>query len=132
MNEIPGNIRFDRGIELIVDSDFIAPARLPEDTGFMAGDTRIREELPKILLPPTVEQSVLDSVRPEVKDRNLLTPPGFRAAHDGSQRELKERQSKFPAGSKEHEKLGKLSEFLNEKQDLTNLLNQLRALLQRA
>lgn len=132
MPEIPRDIRFDRGIDLIVDHDVSTPVSLPEKTGFMPGDTQIREELPEILLPPTVEQSVLDSVRPEVKDRNLLTPVGFRDAHDVTQVDLKERQLKFPRGTKEHEKLDKLLDFLDEKQDLNELLNRLRTLLQRA
>lgn len=129
MPEIPRDIRFDHGIEYIIDVDHVAPNTLPDTTGYIPGDTAIPDRLQEILSPPTVEENILDSFRPTCHNRDLFTPTGFQMAHDRCQFELQTKLDKL-RGTAEGDKVQKLMKFLDEKQDLTELLTTLRKLLQ--
>lgn len=131
MPEIPRDIRFDHGIELIINSNHAIPASLPDSRKFVPGDARVQDRLSEILSPLTIEQSTLESFRPEIRDTTLLTLAGFRGAHAQCQVDVEEKLQTLP-DSDDRNKVARLQQFLVEKQHLTDLLSQLRQLLQQA
>jgi hypothetical protein len=91
----------------------------------------VRAQLAELLSPPTVEESVLESFRPPLKHRQLLTPAGLFQAAKTCREELQAAVEKEPRAA-EAEKIQNLLTLLKQKQDLAELLIQLRQLLQQA
>ena len=131
MPEIPRDINFNFGIETIVDANSGAPVGLPESGGYVPGDEPIREHLAEVLKPATIEQSIVDGLKPATTTRDLLNPTKFRTAHNDAAGRISA-ALKEDIDAESAEKLMKLASLMNEKGDLTDLLTQLRQLLQQA
>ena len=129
MPEIRRDINVDVGIELIVDAENAQPLALPETRGFTPADTQVTARLAEILSPPTVEQTILESLQPVCHNSNLMTPTGFQAAHERCRFELQTKLDKLQ-GTADGNKIERLIKLLDEKQDLSELLVTLRKLLQ--
>jgi hypothetical protein len=104
---------------------------LPDVSGYVPADAHVRAQLAELLSPPTVEESVLESFRPPLKHRQLLTPAGLFQAAKTCREELQAAVEKEPRAA-EAEKIQNLLTLLKQKQDLAELLIQLRQLLQQA
>ena len=131
MPEIRPNISFDAGIEQIVS--FSEPqASNQQDTGqIVPAESHYKQQLNEVLFPPSVEQSLVESFRPEVANRQLLTSTGYHGAHETCMDELCQAIEKYgdrPEGAK----LQKMADLLDAGADLYNLLNTYRHLLHQA
>lgn len=131
MPEIPRHVHLDFGIETIVDANFAAPAALPDSRGYVPGQAIVREHLAEFLTPATIEQSVVDALRPVTSRPDLFSPVGFQSAHHAASLQIAA-ALKDLTGSDGEPALKRLAKFLDDKQDLTELLFKLRQLLQQA
>ena len=131
MPEIPRDINFNFGIETIVDANPGAPVGLPESGGYVPGDEPIREHLAEVLKPATIEQTIVDGLKPTTTTRDLLNPTKFRTAHNDAVGRISAALNE-DIDAESAEKLMKLASLMNEKGGLTDLLTQLRQLLHQA
>lgn len=131
MPEIPRDINLNFGIEWIVDSQDVDATTLPETRGYVPGDASVQDRLAEVLTPPTIEQTVLESFRPPLTIRDLLTPHGFQKAHRQCQQEVASHADDL-RGTLDGDKVERLRGLLAEKADLTDLLTRFRQLLQQA
>ena len=131
MPEINRLISFDAGIEQIVADADPNPAQLPETGQYVPGEGIYRQQLNEVLFPPSVEQSLVDSLRPELGHRSLLTPTGYHTAHAECKNDL-QNAIESHQGRPDAEKLQKVADLLAGGEELTNLLNTYRHLLHQA
>ena len=131
MPEINRSISFDAGIEQVLNYVEAHPAQLPEADFYDRGEGIYRQQLDEVLFPPSVEQSLVESFRPSVSHRRLLTPTGYHAAHAECKQELSAALEKLgdrPDGAK----LKAMADLLADGEQLTNLLYTYRHLLHKA
>ena len=131
MPEINRSISFDAGIEQIVDHSDPNPAQLPETGQYVPGEGFYQQQLNEVLFPPSVEQSLVESFRPALSQRQLLTPNGYHAAHSECQQELQQQIEKL-GERPDAGKLQAVADLLTDGEQLTNLLNTYRHLLHQA
>ena len=131
MPEINRSISFDTGIEQIVDFTDPNPAQLPDSGQYVPGEGSYQQQINEVLFPPSVEHSLLESFRPSVQQRQLLTPSGYNAAHTDCRNDLQHAIEKF-GDRPEGEKLRNVADLLANSAELTNLLNTYRHLLHQA
>ncbi len=131
MAEINRNISFDTGIEQISEYAESAPTHLPETSQFVPGGGIYKQQLLDVLFPETIEQSMVESFRPEIMNRILLSPTGFHAAHKQCCEDIQEAYKTY-AGRPEGTALEELAELLDDGAELNALLSTLRHLLQQA
>ena len=131
MAEINRTISFDTGIEQILAYADTSPAKLPDGGQYVPGEGFYQQQLNDVLLPPSVEQSLLESFRPQIKDRSVLTPTGYQAAHNQCQQDVQEAIEKL-GDQPDAQKLKSLVPLLQTGTGLTRLLNTYRHLLHRA
>ena len=131
MARITRNLSLDAGIEQILTRSDPFPSALPDTGRMMPGIDRVGQRLDEVLFPPSVEEELLESFRPEVDQREILTPNGYRAALEESQAELREavaRAKGTPAG----DSLQRAVALLDEERELRDLLSTYRHLLHKA
>lgn len=131
MPEINRNLSFDAGIEQIIAFVDQAPTQLPEGGQFVPGEGVCHQYLDEVLFPPSVEQSLVESFRPRVTERQLLTAPGYHHAHQGCMSDLQDLLKEF-AGRPEEEKLQAMVQLLQDVEGLRHLFNTYRNLLHQA
>ena len=131
MSEIRRTISFDAGIEQILSHAEQSTPTLPESTNVATGAGRYTQQLDGVLFPPSLEQSIVDSFRPEITNLDLLTPVGYESALCECE-ELLHQQLQESTNSKTKEALQQLKELLGEEQELRTLLRTYRHLLHKA
>lgn len=107
------------------------PLGLPETTRAMPGEAPVDHRLAEVLYPPSVEQMLVDSCRPEVRNLEVLTPGGYQAALEDARSLLQDALGRAVDGG-EKEKLQSALAILHEEAGLHNLLSTYRHLLHRA
>ena len=128
MPEISRHLSFDAGIERILSrSDPIAPS-LPESNQVLPGETHYEEHLTDLLLPPSVEQALAESFRPDVEHREILTPVGYETALDETETTMRTSIDRSISRS-DQEKLESAVQLLEEEKNLRELLRTYRHLL---
>lgn len=131
MSEIRPAISFDAGIEQILShKDNVAPT-LPDSPNVASGAGRYEKQLDDVLFPPSLEQSLADSFRPEISNLDLLTPVGYEAALCECE-QLIDEQLADANTDQNRESLGNLKKLLTEEQELRSLLRTYRHLLHQA
>ncbi|MBI1247966.1 hypothetical protein GC197_09020 [bacterium] len=131
MPEINRKLTFDAGIEQITAYIDQTPSQLPEGGQFVPGEAAGKQYLDEVLFPPSVEQTLIESFRPKVTERQLLTAPGYHHAHDQCMEDLGESLKEF-AGRPGEEKLQAMAQVLQDVEGLRNLFNTYRNLLHQA
>lgn len=89
MNEITRSLSFDSGIERVIAHDELRPAGLPASQRALPGEAVVAQRLNEVLYPPSIEQALAEALRPDVQDREVLTPGGYRQALDDSAAQLR-------------------------------------------
>lgn len=128
MPEIRRTLNFDAGIEQILSHTSQATPSLPSSSNVAAGAGRYEKQLDEVLFPPSLEQSIADSFRPEINHMDLLTPVGYESALCECE-ELASEQLEASANPQQAGCLGKLKDLLGEEQELRTLLRTYRHLL---
>lgn len=132
MPEVTSTIRFDAGIEQISLGGDAAPDALPQTvSGFVPGSTHSSTQLTQVLFPPSIEQSLLESFRPELDNRTILDPVNYQSALQSCQQELSQ-LAQDHAGRPEGDKLQRAADELQQENELFRLLAMNRHLLQQA
>ncbi len=84
-----------------------------------------------MLSPPSVEQTLLESLRPLISERDLLSPSGYEAAREAAGPALRAALATLP-DSRDREAVEQALQLLNDDKALRDLLNTYRNLLHRA
>ena len=130
MSEISRKISLDAGIEQILTQQGPAAPKLP-DAELLPGSVGYQQQLSTVLFPPSVEQALVDSFRPEINNRAMLTPVGFSDALKTTMTELDEAANRT-ISSNDKEKLREAMNLLDEDRGLRDLLGTYRQILHRA
>lgn len=127
MPQVTRSLSFDAGIEQILIREG-TPMALPDSGQVIPGMTQVEQRLDGVLFPPSLEQTLLESFRPEIDHDDMLTPVGYQVALDASREELRQaaENAALPA---EKEALRHASEVLDDQKKLGDLLLTYRHLL---
>lgn len=131
MPEVNRHLSFDAGIERVMNPADWQPMGLPETHSPLPGEAPVDQRLNEVLYPPSVEQTLIDSCRPDVQNLDVLTPGGYQSALDDARSLLKEALTRN-GSTEEKEKLEGALALLQEEAELHDLLNTYRHLLHRA
>lgn len=128
MAQIGRLLSFDAGIEQILTRDDLQPLNLPNESRAFPGEGLYEQRLVEVLTPPSIEQELTESFRPEIANREVQTPIGYRAALGESRRELDEAVRGMDEGP-QRETLKRAAERLDHEQERHELINTYRSLL---
>ncbi|HVJ86622.1 MAG TPA: hypothetical protein VM452_13315 [Caulifigura sp.] len=129
--QVNRNLNFDTGIEQILVQNDPRRTALPETGRTLPGDGQITHLLDQVLSPPSVEQSLMESFRPEITERDLLSPAGYESAREQAGPALQGALSSLP-DSNDRQSVEQALQLLADDKSLRDLLNTYRNLLHRA
>ncbi|MBF0103646.1 MAG: hypothetical protein HQK77_22330 [Desulfobacterales bacterium] len=122
-------LSFDVGIEQILYADNLEGVRLPDKTdGLPRSEEHLDRHLDSVLQTPTIEHDLLNSLKPDIKDKTLLNPVSYHAVMESVQQDLMALTSDQNTDSNINEVLS----FFKGERELINLLNTYRGLLLKA
>jgi superfamily I DNA/RNA helicase len=127
-SEVTENFDLDFGITRITKgTEYQKQMKLPITSSFDPSEGKIEEKLKKVLNIGTVDGLVMQLLRPEIKDRSLLTPIHFRAKI----REIREllRAHRDQRTDISHELYARIDALLQEEEEKSELLDQYRHML---
>ncbi|MDR0590578.1 MAG: hypothetical protein LBG09_01855 [Puniceicoccales bacterium] len=126
-NEISENFDLDFGITGITKgNEYQKRMKLPTSGSCDPSEGKIEEKLKKVLSIKTVDSLVMQLLRPEIKDRSILSPVNFRE----KVREI--RTLVNGQGGKQEfseELLARIDALLKEEEEKSELLDQYRHML---
>jgi hypothetical protein len=131
MPEINRNLSFDAGIERVLSTNDWQPMGLPDAARGLTAEAPVDQRLAEVLYPPSVEQGLVDSCRPDVQNPDVLTPGGYQRALEDTRAKLQE-ALKRATSPEDMSKLQSAIALLQEDAGLRDLLNTYRHLLHRA
>jgi hypothetical protein len=131
MSEVRRPLNFDAGIERVMSPQDWQPLGLPENVRGLTSEAPVDQRLAEVLYPPSAEQALLASCRPEVHQADVLTPTGYQSALDAARGALAEALART-GGGPDRDKLEAAAKLLEEETALRDLLHTYRHLLQRA
>jgi hypothetical protein len=127
-NEVAENFDLDFGITGITKgNEYQKRMKLPASGSFDPSEGKIEEKLKKVLSIKTVDSLVMQLLRPEVKDRSLLSPINFRE----KVREIRVLMSEQKGKKQEfsEELVARIDSLLQEEEEKSELLDQYRHML---
>jgi hypothetical protein len=127
-NEISENFDLDFGITGITKgNEYQKRMKLPTSGSCDPSEGKIEEKLKKVLSIKTVDSLVMQLLRPEVKDRSILSPVNFRE----KVREIRTLLNGQCGGQQEfsEELLARIDALLKEEEEKSELLDQYRHML---
>jgi type III secretion protein X len=129
MNMKLDGFSFDRGIDRIIHKTHVDETTLPETTQLTPSETITLQELEKLLALPNLGDFLSDMLKPEIENKELLTPQGFQKALESALATL--RQSAEGGGFDEEttKLLNKAARVLSEEANLRELLDMYRSVL---
>jgi hypothetical protein len=131
MPRINSPIRFDAGIEQILIQSDPRPSTLPDGSRPVPGEGQITRLLDEVLSPPSVEQALVESLRPEIGNREMLSPSGYQAARDFCVADL-QRSLSSATTQEERGAIERAIHLLSDDNSLRELLDRYRSVLHRA
>lgn len=131
MARINSPIRFDAGIEEILIQSDSRPSTLPEGIRPVPGEGQITRLLDEVLSPPSVEQALVESLRPEIANREMLSPSGYQAAREFCVADL-QRSLSMATTQEERGAIERAIQLLSDDNSLRDLLDRYRSVLHRA
>ncbi|MEM1305691.1 MAG: hypothetical protein AAGG46_12385 [Planctomycetota bacterium] len=97
MREVGRGLSFDAGIEQILTRNDTQSLNLPKESQTLPGDGLFEQRLTEVLTPPSVEQELIESFRPEITNRDVLTPVGYQSALKSSRGKLEQLAKRLAA-----------------------------------
>ena len=131
MAEISDRLSFDTGIDGILQSTGPVVAKLPETASLNLGEVRYTQQLTKLLFPPSIEQALLESLRPSIEHQEILEPTTNRATLDVSLGQLR-KSADERAGTPEGDVLQRAVTELEAETEMCELLSMCRHMLHSA
>ena len=131
MAEINNALRFDTGLAGILQQTGPEEAQLPNNSKALPGETSYEHRLNDVLYPPSMEQSLLESLRPDVNERDVLSPHKYETLVDLTQQGLSEAGLSLDSAEAQ-DQIRDTAQLLEEEKDLRGLLNTYRHFLHRA
>lgn len=126
--EISNRLAFDVGIERISITSGPEVARLPQTADVVPGDIAVEQKLADILYSPSWQQQLLDAIRTQVENREMLVPARYQAMLESAQEHLRLAAEK-EENDEDREDLEAAAKFLDGAKELRDLLNTYRHLL---
>ncbi|THF57284.1 type III secretion apparatus assembly protein SctX [Pseudothauera rhizosphaerae] len=119
---------FDRGIDRIIRNDQTS-VPLPQAGQLAPSDAISRPELEKLLALPNLGDFLSETLKPDIDNKDLLTPQGFQRALQDALTELRQRAEDGSVDADTAKLLGKAARVLSEEANLRDLLNMYRSVL---
>jgi hypothetical protein len=122
------NFDLDFGITGITKgNEYQKRMKLPASGSLDPSEGKIEEKLKKVLNIKTVDSLVMQLLRPEIKDRSLLSPINFRE----KVREIRMLMNRQSGGKQEfsEELVTRIESLLREEEEKSELLDQYRHML---
>jgi hypothetical protein len=127
-SEVEENFDLDFGITGITKgNEYQKRMKLPLSGSLDPSEGKIEEKLKKVLSIKTVDSLVMQLLRPEVKDRSLLSPINFREKVREIRILMNEQKGKKQEFSEEL--LARIDALLREEEEKSELLDQYRHML---
>ncbi|MDR1907196.1 MAG: hypothetical protein LBQ03_03220 [Puniceicoccales bacterium] len=127
-SEVAENFDLDFGITSITKgNEYQKRMKLPVSGSLDPSEGKIEEKLKKVLSIKTVDSLVMQLLRPEIKDRSLLSPTNFRE----KVREIRTLMNGQKGKKQEfsEELLTRIDALLQEEEEKSELLDQYRHML---
>jgi hypothetical protein len=121
------NFDLDFGITGVTKGDYGKRMQFPERGGIDPSEGKVEEKLKKVLSIGTVDGLVMQLLRPEVRDRSLLTPLRFREKVREIRAIIGSQGEKVSGIGKEH--VDRVDELLKKEEEKSELLDQYRHML---
>lgn len=131
MDQVNAIFSFDVGLEQVSTYSEPEQINLPDATELVPGESSFARELVALLYPPSIEQALLDSLRPELDDRRILNPVEFHAALERCHTMIEERIIQDPTNP-HCEVLRDALDELGQELELRGMLMTYRHLLHQA
>ena len=131
MPEVTSHLSFDAGIELISMQSGLALASLPDSAPMVPTVSHYTQQLTKLLFPPSIEQTLLESLAPDIENRLILNPVTYHATLEQCQGQLQALADEH-AGTPQGEKLQRAADELQAESEMCQLLTMSRHLLHQA
>ena len=119
---------FDRGIDSIIYKTQV-DAPLPEVSQLTPSDTISLPELEKLLALPTLGDFLAEALKPDIENKDLLTPQGFQRALEDALPALRQLAEEGKLGTETVSLINKAARILSEEANLRDLLNMYRSVL---
>ncbi len=126
--EISNRFAFDVGIERISVSTGPEVTRLSQTADVVPGDIAVEQKLADILYAPSWQQQLLDAIRAQVQNREMLMPARYHSMIEAAQEHLRLAAEKED-DEEGREDLEEAAKFLDGAKELRDLLNTYRHLL---
>jgi hypothetical protein len=122
-------LSLDRGIQEIMESPGEEDVRLPGDfSPIVPGEERPESRLDRMFREPSLDGRLLGSLKPDIRERDVLIPDRFRRALGEAAREMKELLERED-GRNGWKSLNDALALLEEHEALMDLLSTYRNLL---
>jgi hypothetical protein len=127
-SEVAENFDLDFGITGITKSnEYQKRMKLPISGSLDPSEGKIEEKLKKVLSIKTVDSLVMQLLKPEIKDRSLLSPVNFREKVREIRTLMNEQKGKKQEFSEEL--MARIDALLREEEEKSELLDQYRHML---
>jgi hypothetical protein len=128
INGASNGIQFNRGIDFVSRRAEEDDGVLPDSAPVVPGDAPISRRLDEVLYQPSVDESILDQLRPVVSDRNILAPGRYGRLSEETEVQLREHIEQTPTDP-DNPKFERLARLLEDERGLRDLLDQYRHVL---
>lgn len=119
----------NRGIQEIMESPPVEGVRLPGDPArLVPSEDRPESRLDRILRNPSLDDRLLLSLKPDIREKDILAPERYRQVLGDAAREMRELLKKG-RGRKDGDSLEETLALLEEHEELMDLLFTYRNLL---
>lgn len=119
-------LSFDRGIEQIVHTQDVSVTTLPDHQDLTPAELNSRPQLEQLLAMPNLADYLENHLRPELLNKDILSPTRFRQALDSALKMLRDAAEQDPSSAKQ---LNRAARLLGEEADLRDLLQMYRSAL---
>jgi hypothetical protein len=127
-SEVAENFDLDFGITSITKgNEYQKRMKLPSSGSLDPSEGKIEEKLKKVLNIKTVDGLVMQLLRPEIKDRSLLSPINFREKIREIRLLMNDKRGKKQEFSEEL--MARIETLLREEEEKSELLDQYRHML---
>ena len=126
-------LSFDTGIERILQSIPKESSRLPgSNTQLLPSDVGIDHHLEKVFTAKSLDEHLLDSLKPSLHDRELFIPSQYKSMLSDTIDSLKMASSQKNLTAADRDSLYQAAKLVEEDKDLISLLSMYRNLLLKA
>jgi len=125
-------LAFNIGIEQIIRGGTAGTERLPEHIdSLFPSEAHLSRRLESVFEAPSVEERLLSFLKPEVRNKHILTPQGYASMIESVHQTLQEAIEESDEGESD-DSLKKAAALLKGEKELLELLSTYRGMLMKA